>query len=99
MIERTSEEPSLPASLGWCVLWAAWTAVRLPILALLTVLEPVVRFVLFGVALLMTLSALFWAALKPIATFPFFGMLAFAVGCMALRSLYLLVMRLFSARL
>jgi hypothetical protein len=55
--------------------------------------------VLFGVALLMTLSALFWAALKPIATFPFFGMLAFAVGCMALRSLYLLVMRLFSARL
>lgn len=81
------------------MLWAAWTAVRLPILALLMVLEPVVRFVLFGLALLMTLSALLWAALKPIATFPFFGMLAFAVACIGLRGLYLLAMRLFSARL
>ena len=74
-----------------------WTALRLPVLALLVILEPVVRFTLAGFALLMTLTALFFACLRPLSAFPFWGMLAAAVGAVGLLTAYHAVVRLFSA--
>jgi hypothetical protein len=76
---------------------AIWTAVRLPVLAVLVILEPVVRVVLAGFALLMTLTALFFACLRPLSAFPFWAMLAVATGSVGLLALYYALVRLFSA--
>jgi len=87
---RGSDE-SLPLSrLGSGVtlaLRAAWALIRLPVLTLLVILEPLVRFALSALALLLVLTALFleFASSRPI---PFWGMLATAVGCVALLALY-----------
>ena len=72
---------------------AVWLAVRLPLFALLAILEPVVRALLAGVALLVTLTALFLALVQGLAAFPFFGMLAVAVGLVLLLALYYAVLR------
>lgn len=68
-------------------------AVRLPLFALLTILEPVVRVLLAGVALLVTLTAVFLALVRPRGTVPFFGMLAVAAGLVLLLALYYAVLR------
>jgi len=78
------------------VLRTAWTLVRLPVLALLVILEPVARVVLAGFALLMTLTALFWAAVIGLSAFPFWRMLALAIGAWLLLAFYYALMRLFS---
>ena len=78
------------------VLRAAWTVVRLPVLALLVILEPVARVVLAGFALLMTLTALFWGALLGLSAFPFWGMLALAISAWLLLGFYYALVRLFS---
>ena len=83
------------AALG--LLLVIWTAVRLPALMFLMILEPVVRVVLSGLALLVTLCALFLLAVSPSGTFPFWGMLAVGLGCFALLTLYYGLMRLLSA--
>lgn len=69
-----------------------WTAVRLPILALLVILEPVVRLVLAAGALLTTLTAGFYALVRPATHVPVWGMLAIAVGCFLLLALYYVVL-------
>lgn len=79
------------------LLLVIWTAVRLPALMFLMILEPVVRVVLSGLALLVTLCALFLVAVSPSGTFPFWGMLAVGLGCFALLTLYYGLMRLLSA--
>jgi hypothetical protein len=75
---------------------AVWTLIRLPVLALLVILEPVARVVLAGAALLMTLTALFWGALLGLSVFPFWGMLALAIGAWLLLGVYYALVRLFS---
>ena len=67
---------------------AAWTLIRMPILALLLILEPVARVLLAGFALLMALSAFFWLAVLGLAVFPFWRMLALAIGAWLLLALY-----------
>lgn len=94
--ERSREGP-LAGHLTLCVLKTVWFAVRLPLLALFVILEPVVRVFLAGCALLMTLNALFFAAVRPLSSFPFWGMLALAVGCVGLLALYYRAMRLLSS--
>jgi hypothetical protein len=79
------------------VLHAAWTLIRVPVLALLVILEPVVRVILAGFALLMALTAFFWAALLGLSGFPFFRMLALAIGAWLLLALYYALMRWLSA--
>ena len=69
----------------------------MPLLALFVILEPVVRVLLAGAALLLTLNALFFAAVRPLSSFPFWGMLAIAVGCVGLLALYHATMRILSA--
>jgi len=78
------------------VLRAAWTLVRVPVLALLVILEPVVRVILAGFALLTTLTTLFWVAVLGLSAFPFWRMLALAVGAWLLLALYYALVRLFS---
>lgn len=87
----------MASRVGLAVTRAAWTALRLPILALLVVLEPVIRVVLAGFALLMTLTALFFACLRSLSDFPFWGMLGVAIGAFGLLAAYYAVVRLFSA--
>ena len=78
------------------VLRAAWTLIRLPVLALLMILEPVARVVLASFALLMTLTAFFWVAVLGLSAFPFWRMLALAIGAWLLLAFYYALMRLFS---
>jgi hypothetical protein len=79
------------------IVWrAAWTLIRLPVLALLVILEPVARIVLAGSALLLTLTALFWGALLGLSAFPFWGMLALAISAWLLLVFYYALVRLFS---
>ena len=68
-------------------LGAVWACVRLPVLAVLVILEPLVRFALSALALLLVLTALFLEVVSARAI-PFWGMLATAVGCVALLALY-----------
>jgi hypothetical protein len=78
------------------ILRAAWTLIRLPVLALLVILEPVARVVLAGFALLMTLTAFFWVAVLGLSAFPFWRMLALAIGAWLLLAFYYALVRLFS---
>src|SRR5205823_11958950 len=69
------------------VLWVIWAVIRLPILALLVILEPLIRVLLAGSALLITLTAFFYKLVMPHAPVPFSGMLGLAVGCVMFLSL------------
>jgi hypothetical protein len=69
------------------LVWCVWQAIRLPLLGLLMILEPVVRVVLSAFALIVTLTALLFefTSSRP---FPFFGVLAVALGAFFLLALY-----------
>lgn len=76
-----------PSSGATLALRAVWAGVRLPVLTLLVILEPLVRFALSALALLLVLTALFLEVASTRAI-PFWGMLGTAVGCVALLALY-----------
>lgn len=78
------------------LLWLIWQAVRVPVLALLMILEPIVSTVLVAAALLGTLTALFWKLASDRPDFPFFGVLSVSVGCYLLLTLYHGAIRLLS---
>lgn len=78
------------------VVRVVWTAVRVPLVAVLVILEPVVRVLLAGLALLLVLTALFLEAVSQ-HSIPFWGMLSLAVGCVAVLALYHALLRLLSA--
>lgn len=78
------------------VLWLIWQAIRLPLLALLKILEPIVSTVLAAAALLGVLTALFWKLASDRPHFPFFGVIALSVGCFLLLTLYHAAIRLLS---
>ena len=78
---------SRPSSGGQLALRVVWAAVRLPVLAVLVILEPLVRFALSALALLLVLTALFLEVASSRAI-PFWGMLGTAIGCVALLALY-----------
>ena len=67
------------SSISRLSLGALWHAVRLPVLMLLVILQPVVSFVLGGAALLGVLMTLFWKLVGP-PTFPFWTMLTISLG-------------------
>lgn len=73
-------------------LWLAWQVIRLPIVAFLLIVEPIVRLVLSLAALFGILTAFLFEFSTAAPTFPFWGMVAFSVGCMlALMAYYALV--------
>jgi hypothetical protein len=82
-----------PVPLGALAL--AWHAIRLPILAVLVILEPVARFVLSALALLSVLMAFFLEYATELKDFPFWGMLGFGVGSVLLLIVYYILLRIF----
>jgi hypothetical protein len=80
------------------LLHALYAAVRLPVLTLLVILEPVVRVLLAGLALLFVLVAvLLELSAPPALHVPFWGMLATGIGCAWILALYYWVLRILSA--
>ena len=78
------------------LLWLLWQVIRVPGLALLTILEPIVSTALVAAALLGTLTAIFWKLASNRSDFPFLGVIALSVGCFLLLTLYHGVIRLLS---
>lgn len=76
----------------------AWSVIRLPILAFLVVLEPVIRFVLAGLALLGILMTFFWKWTSTDPGFPFWTMLGISIGFGLALFLYEGLISLFSRR-
>jgi hypothetical protein len=74
----------------------AWTVVRLPIVVLLAICEPIVRTVLAGLALLLVMTAGFFILALPLHAFPLFGMLNVAIGLILLLGLYYALLRVLS---
>lgn len=71
---------------------ACWHGVRLPILTLLVILEPIVTFVFMGLALLGVLMSLFNRYVLALPHFPFVLMLSISVGfALCLVPYYLLI--------
>lgn len=60
-------------------LWLLWQGIRLPAFLLLSVLEPIVSFVLGSLALLGVLTAFFWKFVGP-PHFPFLLVLGISLG-------------------
>lgn len=91
-MHQLAVRPWVPTERGWRLAlwlgWVAWTAIRLPTLALLVILEPVVRLLLAGGALLMTLTAIFYAIVRPAPAGPVLGMVGVAVGLFLLLAVY-----------
>ena len=75
LLTQSMRAASIPA----VTLRVLWHAVRLPVLMMLVILEPVVSFVLGGAALLGVLMTFFWKLVGP-PTFPFWTMLAISLG-------------------
>lgn len=97
-MRESSDSAWGPMALGVLagILWLIWQAIRLPLLALLKILEPIVSTVLAAAALLGVLTALFWKFAADRPHFPFFGVLALSVGCFLLLTLYHGAIRLLS---
>ena len=75
-----------------------WHAVRLPILAVLIVLEPIVSAVLLLASLLGILSTFLFEFASAVEDFPFWTMLALSVGMALALFAYYGLIRLFSLR-
>jgi hypothetical protein len=88
---------SLASRAAGRLLRAVWALFRLPLLAILVILEPLVRVLLGAFALLLVLAALFFELATPRASIPVWGMLTTAVGCVTLLALYYAILRLLSA--
>jgi hypothetical protein len=97
-MSESTENPWGPITLGLLagLLWIIWQAIRVPVLALFLILEPIVSTLLVAAALLGTLTAIFWKLTWDRPGFPFFGVLALSVGCFLLLTLYHGVIRLLS---
>jgi hypothetical protein len=75
-----------------------WRPIRLPVLAFLVILEPIVSFVLGGVALLGILTTLFFRLIGG-PHFPFWTMLMISVSFVAVLAVYEALIKLFSKSL
>lgn len=87
---------------GWAVrvavglLVTAWTTVRLPALAILLVMEPIVCGVLSAVAALGVLCALFFEFVAKVPHYPFWLMMGVSAGLALLMVPYYLLVRFLS---
>jgi len=82
------DDRSFVAGLARGILWIVWHAVRIPILALLLILQPVVTLVLWGAALLGILTAFLFEFSSAAPNFPFWLIIAISVGCAVLVMAY-----------
>jgi len=80
--QTNTRKPPLRRALLWDLCWLLWQTVRLPLLALLLLLEPFVSLVLTGLGMLGVLVAIILKCSGDLPHFPFWGMMACSVGCM-----------------
>lgn len=81
--------PASPNVGLWHAIKPLLRVVVFPLLAVLMVLEPLVRFFLAGFALLFIFITGFWAlAAPPALHVPLWGLLGISIGCIALLVLY-----------
>ena len=73
-----------------------WQVLRIPFATLLVLLEPIVGFVLAGLAILGVIAALFRALAGVGSNVAVWGMLALSGGSLLLLALYYAVIRLFT---
>jgi hypothetical protein len=73
-----------------------WTVIRLPIVAVLVLCAPLVRFVLGSLTLLMVIAAAVWALEKPLGSAPVVSLLAGAFALASLQLVYRLLLRVLS---
>ena len=80
----------LSNALSWAVspLWLLWHGARLSLVAILGVLEPLVRIVLTVAAILSVLTAIFFEAVSRLPMHSLLALLGFAVVCGAVLALY-----------
>ena len=90
------DERSIAADIAGGIIWIAWQVVRIPILAILVILEPVVTLVLWGAALLGILTAFLFEFSGAVPNFPFWLICGIAVGCAVLLVAYHILLSLLS---
>ena len=73
-----------------------WGVIRVPILVVLSFLEPFVRFVLIGIAFLSVLVALVSKGSSAPPPIPFWVMMCISLGCLMLVPAYHFLLRLFA---
>lgn len=73
-----------------------WGVIRVPILVVLSFLEPFVRFVLIGIAFLSVLVALVSKGSNAPPPIPFWVMMCISLGCLMLVPAYHFLLRLFA---
>lgn len=83
-------------TLAWSVLWIVWQVVRLPVIAVLLVLEPFASLILTAFGFLGIVVALFLKFSGDLPHFPFWLMTAFSVGAILLLMAYHALIRLLS---
>lgn len=83
-------------TLAWGILWFLWQVVRLPILAVLLVLEPFVSLVLTAFGFLGIVVALILKLSGDLPHFPFWLMMAFSVGAILVLMMYHALIGIFS---
>ena len=75
-----------------------WHSIRMPILAVLVILEPFVSVVLSALTVLGIFFALFFRYLVRLPHFPFWLMLGISLGCAVFLMLYYGIIRILSNR-
>lgn len=86
--DRDARPQSPSRALIWGLLWLLWQAVRLPAVALLLLLEPLVSLVLTGLGMAGVLVAIILKCSGDVPHFPFWGMMACSIGCALLLMVY-----------
>lgn len=89
-------ESSIAADLARDAAGLLWQAVRLPVLALLVIVEPIARLVLSGLAILGVLTAFLFEFSGAAPNFPFWQTLGISLGCVLALAAYYWLLRLLS---
>ena len=87
-VEPGIEKSSLPRDLLKGLLYGLWQVIRLPTLAVLTILEPFVSFLLIGFAAALVLVSFVFRFASTLQHYPFWGMLGVAVACLLALALF-----------
>lgn len=90
------EEGSVVADPLRAILLLIWGVIRIPVLIVLAFLEPFVRFMLTGVAVVSLLAGLVYKGSSVAPPIPFWVTLCVSLGCLMLVPFYHFLLRLLS---
>ena len=94
----SSRQPSIriAAAVLINIVVLVWRFLRLPLLALLLIAEPVVRVTLWGAAFLGVLTAFLFESSGAVSNFPFWLIMSISTGCILMLPVYYTLLRLLS---